>query len=174
MDIHGFKHFSEFWVAMYVCSFQWSNLYMFLWVSVNCNICFIGIPLYSSTLKYTALAPTHQGNLHCRWRGWWSLYRGRAQLPPFDLFYGRCDVLDVKALILTAWGRNYFNTKSTATSHRGQDRVCQTDLSYIWFTCQLRTEEKEWTRTDLHHDSCSFCHFTHSCQQYIQHQQTTI
>lgn len=56
--------------------------------------------------------PTHQGNLHCGWRrGWRSLHRGRAKLPPFYLLYGRCDVLHVKAKILTAWGRNEVNTQ---------------------------------------------------------------
>lgn len=59
-------------------------------------------------------------------------------------------------------------------SHTQGGWGCQTDLRYIWFTCQLRTEEKEWTRTDLHHDSRSFCHFTHSCQQNIQRRQNTI
>lgn len=53
------------------------------------------------TLKHTAIPQTHQGKLHCGWRGgWWSLHRGRAQLPPFYIFYDRRDVfLHVKAKI---------------------------------------------------------------------------
>lgn len=73
---------------------------------------YIELQQNKSTLKQTVIPPTHQGNLHCRWRGGgWRLHRGRAQLPPFYLFYGRCDVLHVKAKIPTAWGRNEVNTQ---------------------------------------------------------------